>query len=122
MFCQDCVEKSVRQGGKCGLCRQKMRTRRELRRDHKVTEIIRQMVPDVNEYKRVMGAYIMNRKDVADMGLIDMMLDIENNYRGKAKKKKKLNKNNEDNDSVIITGQMMPQHLSKGMYSVYTTE
>jgi len=96
IFCSECAEKNSRlyKPAQCALCRNNIQTRRDLRRDTKLAQIVYSIIPDVKRFRHFMNIYMQEKSDkelfqqVSQQNLFDISHKIERNI-GKAKKKKK---------------------------------
>ncbi|TNV73853.1 hypothetical protein FGO68_gene15703 [Halteria grandinella] len=102
LFCTDCVEKYSRivKPPQCSLCRNNLISRRDLRRDHKLAEILScVIVPEVKTFKEYMALYMKGKSDrhlFKMQGGVCSVAERVSKRVNKVKRKKHLNKKKEN--------------------------
>jgi hypothetical protein len=67
LLCNETIEECAEKNGRlykpayCALCRSNILTRRDLRKDHKLNQIVQLMIPDMAKYRHLMGIYMQNK-------------------------------------------------------------
>lgn len=66
IFCSECAEKNSRlyKPAQCALCRKNIQTRRDLRRDLKLAQIIYSIIPDVRKLRHFINIYMQDKSDM----------------------------------------------------------